>query len=72
MLLSNKKKLTNVAGIMGGTAAQPAQMMGQMTVDPLERAQQKMAGRTQGKALSGVRDPKLRPKRTIMNSYGMS
>ena len=57
---------------MGGSAAQPAQMMGQMTVDPLERAQQKMAGRTQGGALEGIRDPKLRPKRTIMNSYGMS
>jgi|TARA_X000001382_G_scaffold123015_1_gene106433 hypothetical protein len=72
MLLSDKKKITSIAGIMGGSAAQPAQMMGQMTVDPLERAQQKMAGRTQGGALEGIRDPKLRPKRTIMNSYGMS
>ncbi len=72
MLLSDKKKLTNIAGIMGGSAAQPAQMLGQMTVDPLERAQQKMAGRTQGGAMEGIQDPKLRPKRTIMNSYGMS
>lgn len=66
MLLSNKKKLTNVAGIMGGNAAQPAALMGQSTVDPLERLQQKMAGRTQGGALEGVMDPKMRPKRTLM------
>jgi hypothetical protein len=47
-------------------------MLGQMTVDPLERAQQKMAGRTQGGAVQGVKDPKMRPKRTLMTSYGMT
>jgi hypothetical protein len=65
-MLIEKKKLTNIAGIMGGNAAQPAALMGQMTVDPLERLQQKMAGRTQGGALEGVKDPKMRPKRTLM------
>ena len=65
-MLIEKKKLTNIAGLMGGNAAQPAALMGQMTVDPLERLQQKMAGRTQGGALEGVTDPKMRPKRTLM------
>ena len=44
-------------------------MMGKMTVDPLERAMQKMAGRTQGGATDGI---KLKKKPTIMTSYGMS
>ena len=70
-MLIEKKKLTNIAGIMGGSAAQPAAMLGQATVDPLERAQQKMAGRTQGGVLAGVRDPKMRPKRTLMTNYGI-
>jgi len=70
MIKSNKKPM-NLAGLMGGDALQPAAMMGQMTVDPLERAQQKMAGRTQGGAVAGVKDEKLRPKRTLMTSYGM-
>jgi hypothetical protein len=70
-MLIKKKKLGNIAGIMGGNAAQPAALLGQSTVDPLERAQQKMAGRTQGGAVEGVQDPKMRPKRTLMTSYGM-
>ena len=70
-MLIKKKKLSNIAGIMGGNAAQPAALMGQLTVDPLERAQQKMAGRTQGGAVEGVKDSKSRPKRTLMTSYGM-
>jgi len=37
----------------------------------LERAQQKMAGRTQGGAVEGVKDSKSRPKRTLMTSYGI-
>jgi hypothetical protein len=70
-MLIKKKKLGNIAGIMGGNAAQPAALMGHSTVDPLERAQQKMAGRTQGGAVEGVKDSKSRPKRTLMTSYGM-
>jgi hypothetical protein len=70
-MLIEKKKLTNIAGLMGGSAAQPAAQLGQMTVDPLERAQQKMAGRTQGGAVEGLKDKKVRPKRTLMTSYGM-
>jgi len=70
-MLIKKKKLGNIAGIMGGNASQPAALIGQSTVDPLERAQQKMAGRTQGGAVEGVKDSKSRPKRTLMTSYGM-
>ena len=68
MLIGNKKKPKNIAGMMGKNASQPAQMMGKMTVDPLERAMQKMAGRTQGGATDGI---KLKKKPTIMTSYGI-
>ena len=68
MMIANKKKPGNIAGIMGKNASQPAQMMGKMTVDPLERAMQKMAGRTQGGAIDGI---KLKKKPTIMTSYGI-
>ena len=68
MMIANKKKPKNVAGMMGKKSAQPAQKMGQMTVDPLERAMQKMAGRTQGGAMDGI---KLKKKPTIMTSYGI-
>jgi hypothetical protein len=54
--------------MMGKKSSQPAQKMGQMTVDPLERAMQKMAGRTQGGAIDGI---KLKKKPTIMQSYGI-
>ena len=68
MLIGDKKKPGNIAGIMGKNASQPARMPGQMTVDPLERAMQKMAGRTQGGAMDGI---KLKKKPTIMTSYGI-
>tara|TARA_R100000030_G_scaffold99463_1_gene90590 strand:- start:270 stop:479 length:210 start_codon:yes stop_codon:yes gene_type:complete len=68
MMIANKKKPKNIAGMMGKKASQPAQMMGKMTVDPLERAMQKMAGRTQGGAMDGI---KLKKKPTIMTSYGI-
>ena len=68
MMVANKKKPGNIAGMMGKNASQPAQMMGKMTVDPLERAMQKMAGRTQGGAMDGI---KLKKKPTIMTSYGI-
>tara|TARA_R110000824_G_scaffold241336_2_gene430052 strand:- start:815 stop:1030 length:216 start_codon:yes stop_codon:yes gene_type:complete len=70
-VLIKKKKLGNIAGVMGGNASQPAAMLGQETVDPLERAQQKMAGRTQGGAVEGIKNSKMRPKRTLMTNYGM-
>jgi hypothetical protein len=68
MLIGDKKKPKNIAGMMGKNSSQPAQMMGKMTVDPLERAMQKMAGRTQGGAIDGI---KLKKKPTIMQSYGI-
>jgi len=68
MLIGDKKKPRNIAGMMGKNSSQPAQMMGKMTVDPLERAMQKMAGRTQGGAIDGI---KLKKKPTIMQSYGI-
>ncbi len=68
MMIGDKKKPKNIAGIMGKNSSQPAQMMGKMTVDPLERAMQKMAGRTQGGATDGI---KLKKKPTIMQSYGI-
>ena len=68
MLIGDKKKPKNIAGMMGKNSSQPAQKMGQMTVDPLERAMQKMAGRTQGGAIDGI---KLKKKPNIMQSYGI-
>jgi len=68
MLIDNKKKPKNIAGMMGKKSSQPAQIKGKMTVDPLERAMQKMAGRTQGGTIDGI---KLKKKPTIMQSYGI-
>lgn len=61
-----KKKPSNVAGIMGRDASQPAQMTGVATVDPIERLSQRMAGRTMGGSMDGL---KLR-KPSIMSGYG--
>ena len=68
MLIGDKKKPKNIAVMMGKKSSQPAQIKGQMTVDPLERAMQKMAGRTQGGAIDGI---KLKKKPNIMQSYGI-
>ena len=68
MMIGDKKKPRNIAGMMGKKSSQPARMLGQMTVDPLERSMQKMAGRTQGGAMDGI---KLKKKPTIMTSYGI-
>jgi hypothetical protein len=43
----------NQAGRMGKVAVQPAKVM--QTVDPLERMMQKMAGRTHGRAMAGMK-----------------
>ena len=61
----------NQAGKMGAMSSQPAKRKMAMTVDPIERLNQKMAGRTQGKSLEGLA-PGLRKKRkSIIASYGM-
>ena len=61
-MMMNKKK--NIAGEMGARASQPAKR--RQTVDPLERASQKMEGRMQGG------DPKKAKRKSMMNSYGLS
>ena len=43
----------NQAGRMGKVAVQPAKVM--QTVDPLERMMQKMAGRTHGRSMAGMK-----------------
>ena len=61
----------NQAGKMGAMSSQPAKRKMAMNVNPLERLNQKMAGRTQGKSLEGIA-PGLRKKRkSIISSYGM-
>ena len=55
--------LDHVAEI-GDIAAQPAKR--RQTVDPLERANQKMEGRMKGG------DPKKAKRKSMMNSYGLS
>lgn len=65
-MIKSSKKPQNLAGLMGRDASQPAQLLGNMTVDPLERLNQKMAGRTQGGSTNGLK----MKKPTLMNSYG--
>ena len=57
----------NVAGEMGAKSSQPAKRRADMTVDPLERLGQKMAGRMKGGAVEG----KNKKKRSLMNSIGV-
>jgi len=57
----------NIAGEMGRRSAQPAKRRADMTVDPLERLNQKMAGRMQGGAVEG----KDKKKKSLLNSIGM-
>ena len=61
MMMMSKK---NIAGEMGAKASQPAKR--RQTVDPLERASQKMEGRMKGG------DPKKAKRKSMMNSYGLS
>ena len=44
----------NQAGKMGAMSSQPAKRKMAANVDPLERLNQKMAGRTHGKSLEGL------------------
>ena len=57
-----KKK--NIAGEMGAKASQPAKRRD--TVDPLERLDQKIAGKRKGG------DPKKAKRKSMMSSYGLS
>ena len=61
MMMMSKK---NIAGEMGAKASQPAKR--RQTVDPLERASQKMEGRMKGG------DPKKAKRKALMSSYGLS
>lgn len=58
----------NIAGEMGRRSSQPAKRRADMTVDPLERLNQKMAGRMKGGAVEGK---EKRKKRSMLNSIGM-
>jgi hypothetical protein len=49
----------NIAGEMGRVSSQPAKRRVDMTVDPLERLNQKMAGRMQGGAVEGKEKRKV-------------
>ena len=60
----------NIAGIMGRRANQPARMMRAATVDPLERLNQRMAGRTEGGNVK-KKTKEDRTRRSMMSSYGM-
>ena len=60
----------NQAGKMGAASSQPAKRKMSMNVDPLERLNQKMAGRTH-EIFKGL-SPGLRKKRkSIISSYGL-
>ena len=63
----NNMSKRNIAGTMGAISNQPAKSVGQMTVDPLERMQQKMAGRTHGGVVEGL----TKKKPSIVSNYGM-
>jgi hypothetical protein len=60
-----------IAGEMGRRSSQPAKRRADLTVDPLERLNQKMAGRTQGGSVEGLSPKQRKKKRSIMNSIGM-
>ena len=62
------RRSQNIAGEMGRMSSQPAKRRADMTVDPLERLNQKMAGRMQGGAVEGK---EKRKKRSMLNSIGM-
>ena len=61
----------NQAGKMGAMSSQPAKRKIAASVDPLERLNQKMAGRTQGGSTEGLAMTNKKKKRSLMNNYGM-
>lgn len=60
----------NIAGMMGRRANQPARLTRAATVDPIERLNQRMAGRTEGGNVK-KKTPEDRARRSMMSSYGM-
>lgn len=56
-----------IAGMMGKLSSQPAKTKMFETVDPLERLQQRIAGKTLGGALDGVKKKK---DSSLLNMYG--
>ena len=59
-----------IAGLMGRKSNQVAKgMSSSVTVDPLERLNQKMAGRTEGGAVK-AKTKEGRARRSLMSSYG--
>ena len=59
----------DIAGEMGRKSSQPAKRRADMTVDPIERLNQRMAGRMQGGLVAGKDQKKKKP--SLMNSIGM-
>lgn len=59
-----------IAGLMGRKSNQVAKgMSASIDVDPLERLEQKMAGRTEGGAVKR-KTKEDRARRSLMSSYG--
>jgi len=58
------RKPKNIAGMMGKRSSQPAKTNKSASVDPIERLNQRMAGRTEG-------GNKSKKRKSLMNSYGM-
>ena len=58
------RKPKNIAGQMGKRASQPAKVNKAASVDPIERLNQRMAGRTEG-------GNKPKKRQSLMNNYGM-
>jgi hypothetical protein len=68
MMLNDKYK--RQSGRMGARAAQPTQgISSAMTVDPLERLNQRMAGRMEGGDMSKKKKPS-RVRQSLMANYG--
>jgi len=63
-------RMVSIAGMMGARASQPAKLSRSMTVDPIERLNQRTAGRTQGGNVK-KKTPEERARRSMMSSYGM-
>ena len=68
MMMNDRYK--RQSGRMGAMASQPTQgMSASMTVDPLERLNQRMAGRMEGGDISKKKD-NGRVRRSLMANYG--
>jgi hypothetical protein len=63
------REFMNIAGMMGQRSSQPARMTRAATVDPLERLNQRVSGRTQGGNVK-KKTQEDRARRSLMSSYG--